>query len=63
MDIELNRAFFSLDRATLDNDFDQAAAEAVAEAHHPQMVVVKRQLVELVRVLFSNLRGERQGQG
>lgn len=63
VDIELNRAFFSLDRATLDNDFDQAAAEAVAEAHHPQMVVVKRQLVELVRVLFSNLRGERQGQG
>ncbi|KAH9395349.1 hypothetical protein TYRP_020666 [Tyrophagus putrescentiae] len=55
VDIELNRAFFSLDRATLDNDFDQAAAEAVAEAHHPQMVVVKRQLVELMVVLACKL--------
>ena len=67
---ESNRAFFSLDRATLDDhdiDFDQANNETAAEAHHPQMMLVKRQLVELVRVLFNNLRGEgqrrRQGQG
>ena len=62
VDIESSRAFFSLDRATLNCDFDQANNET-AEAHHPQMMLVKRQLVELVRVLFSNLRGERQGQG